>query len=116
MTKKKNTTGVGTRSKRLALLLLPSLYVQVKDMANAKGYSVNDMIHKLLQQAVHETKGAYTMKEFELKYGCNPNQKPAHLDMLDGSNLPFTITSTAMKRMSAPTASGRITSLSSLSG
>ena len=24
------------------------------------------------------------MKEFELKYGCNPNQKPAHLDLLDG--------------------------------
>ena len=31
------------------------------------------------------------MKEFELKYGCNPNQKPAHLDMLGGGDLPFTI-------------------------
>jgi len=31
------------------------------------------------------------MKEFELKYGCNPNQKPAWLDMPDGSDLPFTI-------------------------
>ena len=31
------------------------------------------------------------MKEFELKYGCNPNQKPAKLYMHDGSNLPFTI-------------------------
>ena len=31
------------------------------------------------------------MKEFELKYGCNPNQKPAHLDMADGSDLPFVI-------------------------
>jgi len=31
------------------------------------------------------------MKTFELKYGCNPNQKPAHLDMLDGSELPFEI-------------------------
>ena len=31
------------------------------------------------------------MKTFELKYGCNPNQKPAHLDMLDGGELPFEI-------------------------
>ena len=31
------------------------------------------------------------MKEFELKYGCNPNQKPAKLYMHDGSELPFTI-------------------------
>ena len=33
------------------------------------------------------------MKEFELKYGCNPNQKPAQLYMHDGSDLPFTILS-----------------------
>ena len=31
------------------------------------------------------------MKEFELKYGCNPNQKPAWLDMADGSDLPFVV-------------------------
>ena len=31
------------------------------------------------------------MKEFELKYGCNPNQKPAKLYMHDGGELPFTI-------------------------
>ena len=31
------------------------------------------------------------MTEFELKYGCNPNQKPAKLYMHDGSDLPFTI-------------------------
>ena len=31
------------------------------------------------------------MIEFELKYGCNPNQKPAKLYMHDGSNLPITI-------------------------
>ena len=29
------------------------------------------------------------MKDFALKYGCNPNQKPAWLDMADGSDLPF---------------------------
>ncbi len=31
------------------------------------------------------------MKEFELKYGCNPNQKPAKIFMHDGSNLPIQI-------------------------
>jgi len=31
------------------------------------------------------------MKEFELKYGCNPNQKPARVYMEDGGELPFTI-------------------------
>lgn len=31
------------------------------------------------------------MKEFELKYGCNPNQKPARLFMRGGQELPFEI-------------------------
>lgn len=31
------------------------------------------------------------MKEFELKYGCNPNQKPAKIYMRDGSELPIEI-------------------------
>ena len=31
------------------------------------------------------------MKEFELKYGCNPNQKPAKIYMHDGSDLPIEI-------------------------
>ncbi len=31
------------------------------------------------------------MKEFELKYGCNPNQKPSRIYMQDGSDLPITI-------------------------
>ena len=33
------------------------------------------------------------MKEFELKYGCNPNQKPSKIYMKDGSELPITILS-----------------------
>lgn len=33
------------------------------------------------------------MKEFELKYGCNPNQKPAKIYMKDGSELPIEILS-----------------------
>ena len=31
------------------------------------------------------------MKEFELKYGCNPNQKPSKIYMEDGSELPIEI-------------------------
>ncbi len=33
------------------------------------------------------------MKEFELKYGCNPNQKPSKIYMNDGSELPIEILS-----------------------
>ncbi len=33
------------------------------------------------------------MKEFELKYGCNPNQKPSKIFMADGSDLPIEILS-----------------------
>ncbi len=31
------------------------------------------------------------MKDFELKYGCNPNQKPSKIFMEDGSELPIKI-------------------------
>lgn len=31
------------------------------------------------------------MNEMELKYGCNPNQKPSRVYMEDGSNLPITV-------------------------
>ena len=31
------------------------------------------------------------MKELELKYGCNPNQKPSKIFMEDGSELPITL-------------------------
>lgn len=31
------------------------------------------------------------MKELELKYGCNPNQKPSRIYMEDGSELPITV-------------------------
>ncbi|SEQ78778.1 phosphoribosylaminoimidazolecarboxamide formyltransferase / IMP cyclohydrolase [Lachnospiraceae bacterium NE2001] len=33
------------------------------------------------------------MNELELKYGCNPNQKPSRVFMKDGSDLPFTVLS-----------------------
>ena len=31
------------------------------------------------------------MKEFQLKYGCNPNQKPSKIYMYDGSDLPVEV-------------------------
>ena len=31
------------------------------------------------------------MNELELKYGCNPNQKPSRIYMKDGSDLPVTV-------------------------
>ncbi len=33
------------------------------------------------------------MKQFELKYGCNPNQKPSKIYMQDGSEIPIEILS-----------------------
>ena len=29
------------------------------------------------------------MKELELKYGCNPNQKPSRIFMKEGGELPI---------------------------
>ena len=31
------------------------------------------------------------MTEFELKYGCNPNQKPAKIFMRSGADLPIEV-------------------------
>ena len=33
------------------------------------------------------------MNELELKYGCNPNQKPSRIFMEDGSDLPIQVLS-----------------------
>ena len=33
------------------------------------------------------------MNEMELKYGCNPNQKPARVFMNDNKDLPFQVLS-----------------------
>ena len=42
------------------------------------------------------------MKEFELKYGCNPNQKPAKIYMRDGSDLPIRILCGLMRTSTSP--------------
>ena len=37
------------------------------------------------------SKGAGPMNELELKYGCNPNQKPSRIFMREGGDLPITV-------------------------
>ena len=43
------------------------------------------------------------MNELELKYGCNPNQKPARIFMRDGSDLPLTVLNLSLIHISEPT-------------
>ena len=38
-----------------------------------------------------ERRGGSRMNELELKYGCNPNQKPSRIYMADGSELPIKV-------------------------
>jgi hypothetical protein len=47
-----NPLFIEKRSKRLQLLVQPSLYDQIKERADAEGCSVNDLIHRLLENAV----------------------------------------------------------------
>ena len=39
----------------------------------------------------HSINNARYMKELQLKYGCNPNQKPSRVYMADGSELPIEV-------------------------
>ena len=47
---KRNPLYIETKSKRLQLLMQPSLYNKLKEAAREKGTSVNDLIHTLLEQ------------------------------------------------------------------
>lgn len=49
---KVNPLFIEKRSKRLQLLVQPSLYDQIKDRAEAERCSVNDWIHRVLENAV----------------------------------------------------------------
>ena len=49
---KVNPLYIEKRSKRLQLLVQPSLYEAIKAKADAEGSSVNDYIHKALEEAV----------------------------------------------------------------
>ena len=41
------------------------------------------------------------MTEMELKYGCNPNQKPSRIFMADGGDLPITVQPDLLKILDA---------------
>jgi hypothetical protein len=47
---KLNPLYVETKSRRLQLLMQPSLHAKIKDMAKAKGVSVNELIHAALEE------------------------------------------------------------------
>ena len=49
---KLNPLYIEKRSKRLQLLVQPSLYNKVKAQAETEGCSVNDYIHRVLEEAV----------------------------------------------------------------
>lgn len=52
---KVNSLYIEKRSKRLQLLIQPSLHDKIKAQANAKGCSVNDFIHRVLEATVKES-------------------------------------------------------------
>lgn len=51
---KVNPLYIEKRSKRLQLLIQPSLYDKIKAQADAEGCSVNDLIHRVLEDAVKD--------------------------------------------------------------
>lgn len=51
---KANPAFVETKSRRLQLLMQPSLHDRIKARAAAEGLSVNEYIHKALEEAVGE--------------------------------------------------------------
>ena len=46
-----------TKSKRLQLLLQPSLFEKLKQKAYAQGRSVNSLVHEILKEAMEEARG-----------------------------------------------------------
>lgn len=53
---KRNPLYVETKSRRLQLVLQPSLYERVKACASVAGLSVNEYIHQILDSATREEK------------------------------------------------------------
>ena len=51
---KLNPLYVETKSRRMQLVLQPSLYERVKKGANAAGLSVNEYVHQILDNATRE--------------------------------------------------------------
>ena len=64
-----------------------SLFVRYTDLATG---SVPADIRQQARRVTREERA--NMKELELKYGCNPNQKPAqHLSWQTARDLPLTV-------------------------
>ena len=51
---KANPLDVETKSRRLQLLVQPSLYERIKGRAEAQGLSVNELVHTILEDATRE--------------------------------------------------------------
>ena len=51
---KPNPLYIETRSKRVQMLIQPSLYEKLKAKAERDGCSVNDTMHKILEEATRE--------------------------------------------------------------
>lgn len=49
---KANPLFVETKSRRLQLLVQPSLYEAIKERATAEGQSVNELVHSILEAAI----------------------------------------------------------------
>lgn len=49
-----NPLYVEKRSRRLQLLIQPSLYAKLKAKADMEGWSVNDTLHTILEKALRE--------------------------------------------------------------
>ncbi|WGL99937.1 hypothetical protein QE177_15380 (plasmid) [Arsenophonus sp. aPb] len=49
---KKNPEFIETKSKRVQMLIQPSLYNEIKEEAKRKGVSVNEMMHEILKSYV----------------------------------------------------------------
>jgi len=53
---KRNPLYIETKSKRVQLLMQPSLHGKLQAMAGQKGTSLNELIHLILQQAAKKNK------------------------------------------------------------
>ena len=51
---KRNPEYIGTKSKRVQMLMQPSLHTSLKQVAAKQGISVNEAMHEILKQYVDE--------------------------------------------------------------
>lgn len=53
---KRNPLYIETKSKRIQLLIQPSLYSKLKEISEQKGTSLNDLIHTILEKSTRKNK------------------------------------------------------------